>query len=151
VVEKDRRNHAGPSGKLTTKEKLGAHMPKKVILVTKVSAVGPYSQAVEAGGFLFCSGQIPLDPQTGTIVGGDIGNATRQAMANLETVLGEAGLAMKDVVKTTIYLIDLNDFPIVNEIYGTCFDGQYPARATVQVAGLPKGALIEIDAVAVRP
>lgn len=126
-------------------------MPKKVIPVTKVSAVGPYSQAVEAGGFVFCSGQIPLDPQTGVIVGGDIGNATRQVMVNLETVLGEAGLAMKDVIKTTIYLVNLDDFPVVNEIYGTYFDGAFPARATVQVAALPKGALIEIDAIAVRP
>jgi 2-iminobutanoate/2-iminopropanoate deaminase len=126
-------------------------MPKKVIPVTKVPAVGPYSQVVEAGGFVFCSGQIPLDPQTGVVVGEDIGKATRQVMANLAAVLGEAGLTMKDVVKTTIYLVNLDDFPIVNEIYGSCFDGQYPARATVKVAGLPKGALIEIDAIAVRP
>ena len=106
-------------------------MPKKVIPVTKVPAVGPYSQAVEAGGFVFCSGQIPLDPGTGVVVGGEIGKATRQVMANLAAVLGEAGLTMKDVVKTTIYLVNLDDFPIVNEIYRSCFDGQYPARATV--------------------
>jgi len=126
-------------------------MPKKVIPVTKVPTVGPYSQAIEAGGLVFCSGQIPLDPQSGTIVGGDIGNATRQVMANLAAVLGEAGLTMKDVIKTTIYLVNLDDFPVVNEIYGTYFDGAFPARATVQVAALPKGALIEIDAIAVRP
>jgi 2-iminobutanoate/2-iminopropanoate deaminase len=126
-------------------------MPKKVIPVNKIPAVGPYSQAVEAGGFVFCSGQIPLDPQTGAIIEGDIGNATRQVMDNLGAVLEEAGLTMKDVVKTTIYLKNLDDFPVVNEIYGSYFDGQYPARATVQVAGLPKGALIEIDAVALRP
>ena len=119
--------------------------------VNKVPAVGPYSQAVEAGGFVFCSGQIPLDPQTGSLAGPDIGKATRQVMANLAAVLGEAGLAMKDVVKTTIYLVNLDDFAVVNEIYGSFFDGEYPARATVQVAGLPRGAHIEIDAVAVRP
>lgn len=126
-------------------------MSKNVIPITKVPAVGPYSQAVEAGGFVFCSGQIPLEPRTGVVVGGDIRAATRQVMANLETVLGEAGLSIKDVVKTTIYLVNLDDFPAVNEIYGTYFDGAFPARATVQVAGLPKGAMIEIDAVAVRP
>ena len=126
-------------------------MPKKVIPVTKVPAVGPYSQAVEAGGFVFCSGQIPLDPQTGVVVEGDIGNATRQVMANLALVLEEAGLTMKDVVKPTIYLVHLEEFPIVNEIYGTYFDEKYPARSTVQVAGLPRGALIEIEAVALRP
>lgn len=126
-------------------------MSKNVIPIAKVPAVGPYSQAVEAGGFVFCSGQIPLEPRTGVVVGGDIRAATRQVMANLETVLGEAGLSIKDVVKTTIYLVNLDDFPAVNEIYGTYFDGAFPARATVQVAGLPKGAMIEIDAVAVRP
>jgi 2-iminobutanoate/2-iminopropanoate deaminase len=126
-------------------------MSKRAMSVNKVPAVGPYSQAVEAGGFVFCSGQIPLDPQTGSLAGPDIGKATRQVMANLAAVLGEAGLAMKDVVKTTIYLVNLDDFAVVNEIYGSFFDGEYPARATVQVAGLPRGAHIEIDAVAVRP
>jgi 2-iminobutanoate/2-iminopropanoate deaminase len=126
-------------------------MSKKVIAVNRIPTAGPYSAAVEAGGFVFCSGQIPIDPQTGGMVGPDIGKATRQVMDNLAVVLGEAGLTMKDVVKTTIYLINLDDFPAVNEIYGSFFDGGYPARATVQVAGLPKGALIEIDAIAVRP
>jgi 2-iminobutanoate/2-iminopropanoate deaminase len=126
-------------------------MAKIVISVNNVPAVGPYSQAVEAGGFIFCSGQIPLDPQTGSLVGPDIGKATRQVMINLAAVLGGAGLTMKDVVKTTIYLVNLADFAVVNEIYGSFFDGEYPARATVQVAGLPKGAQIEIDALAVRP
>lgn len=126
-------------------------MSKKIIAGSKIPTVGPYSPAVEAGGFVFCSGQIPIDPRTGGVVGPDIGKATRQVMDNLAMVLGAAGLTMKDVVKTTIYLINLDDFPAVNEIYGSFFDGSYPARATVQVAGLPKGALIEIDAVAVRP
>ena len=126
-------------------------MSKKVIAVNKVPAVGPYSQVVEAAGFFFCSGQIPIDPKTGSLIGTGIGNETRQVMDNLAAILGEAGLAMKDVVKTTIYLVNLDDFPVVNEVYGSFFDGGYPARATVQVAGLPMGAQIEMDAVAVRP
>lgn len=126
-------------------------MSKKVIAVKQVSAVGPYSQAVEAGEFVFCSGQIPIDPQTGLLVGADIEQATRRVMDNLVLVLAEAGLALKDVVKTTVYLLDLQDFPVVNEIYATYFDTAFPARATIQVAGLPKGAMIGIEAVAVRP
>lgn len=126
-------------------------MSKKVIAVKQVPAVGPYSQAVEAGGFVFCSGQIPIDPQTGLLVVSDIEQATRRVLDNLVLVLAEAGLSLKDVVKTTIYLLDLQDFPVVNAIYATYFDTAFPARATIQVAGLPKGAMIEIEAVAVRP
>ena len=126
-------------------------MPKDVIAVKQVPAVGPYSQAVEAGGFVFCSGQIPIDPRTGLLVDSDIGQATRRVLDNLMLVLAEAGLSLKDVVKTTIFLADLGDFPMVNDVYASYFKAPFPARATVQVAALPKGAMIEIDAIAVRP
>jgi len=126
-------------------------MTKRVIGVKDIPAAGPYSQAVEAGGFVFCSGQIPIDPRTGCLVESGRWEATRQVMNNLAAVLGEAGLSLQDVVKTTIYLVNLDDFAVVNEIYGSFFDGAFPARSTVQVAALPKGAPIELDAVAVRP
>jgi len=126
-------------------------MSKEVIAGKQVPAVGPYSQAVEAGGFVFCSGQIPIDPETGLLVDSNIGQATRRVLDNLHLVLAEAGLSLKDVVKTTIFLADLGDFPIVNDVYASYFEAPFPARATVQVAALPKGAMIEIDAIAVRP
>jgi len=126
-------------------------MSKEVIAGKQIPAVGPYSQAVEAGGFVFCSGQIPIDPQTGLLVDSDIGQATRRVLDNLMLVLTESGLLLKDVVKTTIFLADLGDFPIVNDIYASYFEAPFPARATVQVAALPKGAMIEIEAIAVRP
>jgi 2-iminobutanoate/2-iminopropanoate deaminase len=112
-------------------------------------AIGPYSQAVAAGDFVFLSGQIPLDPATGEIVQGDVAAQTKRVMQNLGAVLQAAGLAFQDVVKCTIYLADLADFAAVNEAYGRYFPKDPPARATVQVAALPKGARIEIGAVAV--
>jgi 2-iminobutanoate/2-iminopropanoate deaminase len=111
-------------------------------------AIGPYSQAIRAGQLLFLSGQIPLDPATGQLVGGDIAAQTRRVMDNLGAVLNEAGLSCADIVRTTIFLADLNDFAAVNEVYGTYFTPPAPARATVQVAQLPKGARVEIDAIA---
>jgi len=111
-------------------------------------AIGPYSQAVRAGGWLFCSGQIPLDPVSGELVSGGISEQTEQVMANLREVLKAAGLGFDQVVKTTIYLADLADFAVVNGIYGRFFPDCPPARATVQVAALPKGARVEIDAIA---
>ena len=112
-------------------------------------AIGPYSQAVAASGLLFCSGQIPLDPKTGEMVGaGDVRAQATQVMRNLDGVLRAAGTSFARVVKTTIYLTDLGDFGAVNEIYGGFFSNDPPARATVQVAGLPKGAMVEIDAIA---
>ena len=112
-------------------------------------AIGPYSQAVVAGGLVFCSGQIALDPASGEMVGaGDVHAQARQVMRNLGAVLEAAGATFADVVKTTIYLADLSDFGAVNEVYGAFFTADPPARATVEVAGLPKGALVEIDAIA---
>jgi 2-iminobutanoate/2-iminopropanoate deaminase len=111
-------------------------------------AIGPYSQAVRAGQLLFLSGQVPLDPATGQIVAGDIETQTRRVFDNLAAVLKAGGRSFSDVVRTTVYLADMNDFTAVNDVYGTYFSAPYPARATVQVARLPKDARIEIDLIA---
>jgi 2-iminobutanoate/2-iminopropanoate deaminase len=110
--------------------------------------IGPYSQAVRTGDLLFLSGQIPLDPATGQMVDGDIAVQTRRVMDNLAAVLASAGLSFANVVRTTIYLVDLSDFARVNEVYGSYLTEPFPARATVQVARLPRDARVEIDAVA---
>ncbi len=127
-------------------------MSRQIISSTGApKAIGPYSQAVAApaGRLLFCSGQIPLDPQTGEMVGaGDVRAQTERVLQNLGAVLTAGGASFASVVKTTIYLTDLQDFGAVNEVYARFFTDDPPARATVQVAGLPKGALVEIDAVA---
>lgn len=112
------------------------------------AAIGPYSQGIRSGGFLFCSGQIPLDPATGKMVAGGIEAQTERVMRNLAAVLEAGGASLRSVVKTTVYLVDLADFPAMNGVYGTFFPEEPPARATVQVAKLPVGALVEIDAVA---
>jgi len=112
------------------------------------AAIGPYSQGVVANGLLFTAGQIALDPVTGVLVSGDIVAQTERVMANLSAVLAAAGSTWSNVIKTTIYLHDMSDFPAVNEIYGRRIASARPARSTVQVAALPRGALIEIDAVA---
>ncbi len=111
-------------------------------------AIGPYSQAIKTGQLLFLSGQVPLDPATGQIVQGDIPAQTRRVMENLGAVLKAGGLSFANVVRTTIFLADMDDFGKVNEVYGSYFSAPYPARATVQVARLPKDARVEIDAVA---
>ena len=111
-------------------------------------AIGPYSQAVRAGQLLFVSGQVPLDPATGQIVSGDIAAQTRRVFDNLGAVLKAGGRSFADVVRTTVFLADMNDFAAVNEVYGTYFSEPYPARATVQVARLPKDARVEIDVIA---
>ena len=111
-------------------------------------AIGPYSQAVKCGGFLFCSGQIPLDPETGKPVEGDIGEQTRRALRNLEAVLAEGGATFGSVGKTTVYMTDLAEFPAMNEVYRSFFPEDPPARATVQVSKLPAGARVEIEAIA---
>ncbi len=113
-------------------------------------AIGPYSQAVEANGMLFISGQIPVDPQTGQIVQGGIEAQTRQVLNNIKAILEAAGYGLNNVVKTTVYLKDLNDFAKMNQVYATFFDSQPPARAAFQVARLPLDVLIEIEAIAIK-
>jgi 2-iminobutanoate/2-iminopropanoate deaminase len=114
------------------------------------AAIGPYSQAVEANGLVFLSGQIPLDPATGQMVTGDVTAQTEQVMKNLEAVLSAAGCTFAHVVRSTVYVTDLGDFAAVNEVYGRRFSDAPPARATVQVAALPRGAKVEIDMIAAR-
>ena len=114
------------------------------------AAIGPYSQAVEQRGMIFCAAQIGLDPASGTLVEGGIEIETRRALQNLGEVLAAAGVDYVDVVKTTIFMIDLGEFEIVNRIYGEHFGPPYPARSTVQVAALPRKARIEIDAIAMK-
>ena len=113
------------------------------------AAIGPYSQGIVAGNFLFTAGQIALDPATGQIVQGDVTAQTERVLTNLTAVLESAGASWADVVKTTVYLQDMADFPRVNEVYGRMIGDARPARSTVQVSGLPRGVLVEIDAVAV--
>jgi 2-iminobutanoate/2-iminopropanoate deaminase len=125
-------------------------MPLKKISTNKApSAIGPYSQGIVANGFLFTAGQIPLDPVLGKIVEGGIVQQTEQVMRNLQEVLRAAGASWVDVVKTTVYLHDLAHFPTVNEVYGKWLGDARPARSTVQVPALPRGAMVEIDAIAV--
>jgi 2-iminobutanoate/2-iminopropanoate deaminase len=124
-------------------------MAKEIIATAKApQAIGPYSQGVKAGGFIFFSGQIPLDSETGLMKDGDIREQTEQVMENIAALLDEAGLGFDDVVKSTIYMTDLSDYAAVNEIYGRRFPTDPPARATVEVKSLPKGAAIEIDVIA---
>lgn len=110
--------------------------------------IGPYSQGIRAGKFLFLSGQIPIDPATGELIPVCIKEQTKQVLENIKSVLESTGASLNDVVKTTIFLQSLKDFPLVNEVYATMFPNTPPARSTVEVAGLPKGALIEIEAIA---
>lgn len=114
------------------------------------AAIGPYSQAVADGALLFCSGQIAIDPATGKLVGGDAAAQARRALGNLKAVLDAGGAGLDTVLKTTVYLKDLRDFPAVNAVYAEAFGTHRPARATVQVAALPMDALVEIDAIARR-
>lgn len=127
-------------------------MAKRIISTDGApKAIGPYSQAVDLGDLVFLSGQIPLDPASGQIVGaGDVRAQTDRVMKNLEGVLHAAGMSMSHVVRTTVFLIDLAEFPMMNEVYATYFAVDPPARSTVQVAALPRGARVEIDAVAHR-
>ncbi|HEX8255360.1 MAG TPA: RidA family protein [Chthoniobacterales bacterium] len=123
---------------------------KQIISTTEApAAVGPYSQAVRVGQFVFTAGQIPLDPKTGQIVSQDIAEQTRRVLDNLTAVLKADNLTFGHIVKTTIFLMDMNDFQAVNEIYASYFNAQPPARSTVQVSGLPKGARVEIECIAV--
>ena len=112
-------------------------------------AIGPYSQAMKANGMLFCSGQIPIDPATGEFVEGGVAEQTEQVFKNLIAVLEAGGSSLEDVVKTTVFLADMNDFAAMNEIYGRYFDSNKPARTTVQAARLPRDARVEIECIAV--
>ena len=124
-------------------------MPTKYVSSTEApQPIGPYSQGVISGGLLFCSGQIALDPETGELVQGDVAAQTERVLLNLIAVLREAKMGPENVVKATVYLADMADFPKMNEVYGKRFPAPYPARATVQVSALPKGAAVEIEAVA---
>lgn len=127
-------------------------MPLKTVKTDQApAAIGPYSQAIVAGGFLFAAGQIPIDPASGQVVSGDVKAQTERVLANLAAVLASAGCSWRHVVKTTVFLRDLNDFPVMNEIYGRVLGDARPARSTVQVAGLPRGVAVEIDAIAEIP
>lgn len=114
------------------------------------AAIGPYSQAIEANGTIYVSGQLPIDPSTGEFAEGDIKAKARQSLANIKHILAEAGLSMQNVAKVTVLLNDISDFAAVNEVYAEFFQAPYPARSAFAVAALPKGAPIEIEAIAVR-
>jgi len=124
---------------------------KKIITSKNApAAIGPYSQAVETNGFLFISGQLPIDPQTGQFPSGGIKEQTQQSFVNIKAILAEAGLTTNNIVKTTVLLADINDFAAMNEIYTTQFVDTYPARSAFAVKDLPKGALVEIEVIAAR-
>lgn len=126
-------------------------MAKKIIFSDKApAALGPYSHAVEANGTLFVSGQVPLVPETGEIAEGGIKGQTKQSLANIDAILKEAGYTKYDVVRAGIFVADMNDFPVVNEVYGEYFESHKPARATVEVARLPKDVGVEIDVIAIK-
>ena len=114
------------------------------------AAIGPYSQAIEVNGMVFASGQIPLDPSTGNVVEGGIKEQTRQALTNAKAIMEAAGLSLANVVKTTVFMADMNDFAAINEVYATFFSEPYPARSAVAVKALPKGVLVEVECIAAR-
>ncbi len=114
------------------------------------AAIGPYSQGIEGNGAIYVSGQLPIDPKTGAFAGDDIKSQTKQSLENVKAILAEAGLTLDDVVKTTVLLEDIADFGAMNEVYSTYFTGICPARSAFQVVALPKGAKVEIEAVAVK-
>lgn len=114
------------------------------------AAIGPYSQAIEVNGFVYTSGQLPIDPATGEFAGSDIKSQAEQSLKNVKAILEEAELSMKNVVKTTVFLADMTDFAAMNEVYSSYFSEPYPARSAVAVKTLPKGALVEIECVATK-
>lgn len=125
-------------------------MKKQISTANAPAAIGPYSQAIEAGGMVFVSGQLPVDPATGNFAEGGIKELTRQSLTNMKNILAEAGLTMDDVVKTTVFLADMGDFAAMNEVYASFFEGVAPARSAVAVKTLPKNALVEIECIAVK-
>ena len=124
----------------------------KQIIATSAApaAIGPYSQGVDGGSVVITSGQLPIDPATGAFAASDIAGQTRQSLKNVQAVLAQAGLGMENIIKTTVFLKDMNDFAAMNEVYAALFPSQPPARSAVEVARLPKDALVEIEAIAVR-
>ncbi len=127
-------------------------MPTRIVIQTDQApkAIGPYSVAIQTDGMVFCSGQVGIDPKLGEIVSGGLEAETRQALTNLKNVLEAAGSSLAHVVKTTVFLRDMGDFPAMNAIYAEYFSENPPARSTVAVAGLPKGAMVEVEAIALR-
>ena len=124
------------------------NMKKVISTINAPAAIGPYSQAIRVGNLVYTSGQIPIDPATGNFVEGGIKEQTRQSLTNVKAILEEAGLSMADVVKTTVFMADMNDFADMNSVYAEFFAEAYPARSAVAVKTLPKGALVEIEVVA---
>ena len=124
---------------------------KKIIATTAApAAIGPYSQGIDGGSVVITSGQLPVDPATGAFAEGGITGQTRQSLLNVQAVLASAGLTMENIIKTTVFLKDMNDFAAMNEVYAAFFPGEPPARSAVEVARLPKDAMVEIEAIAVR-
>ncbi len=125
-------------------------MNKPVSTEKAPAAIGPYSQGIKAGNLLYVSGQIPIDPVTGSFAGNDIKSQTRQSLTNVKSIVEEAGLGMGDIIKISVFLKDMNSFADMNEVYAEFFEEPYPARAAVEVARLPKDALVEIEAIAYK-
>lgn len=123
---------------------------KQISTQNAPAAIGPYSQAIEVNGFVYASGQLPIDPATGAFPEGGVKEQTRQSILNVKAILEEAGLALSNVVKTTVYLADMGDFAAMNEVYSQFFAQPFPARSAIAVKALPKGALVEVEVVAAR-
>lgn len=123
---------------------------KPIVTSAAPAAIGPYSQAIEVNGFVYASGQLPIDPATGAFPEGGVQEQTRQSLLNVKAILEESGLTLANVVKTTVYLADMGDFAAMNEIYSQSFSQPFPARSAVAVKALPKGALVEVEVIAVR-
>lgn len=123
---------------------------KPIVTSATPAAIGPYSQAIEVNGFVYASGQLPIDPATGAFPEGGVQEQTRQSLLNVKAILEEAGLTLANVVKTTVYLADMGDFAAMNEIYSQFFSQPFPARSAVAVRALPKGALVEVEVIAAR-
>jgi 2-iminobutanoate/2-iminopropanoate deaminase len=123
---------------------------KQITTSAAPSAIGPYSQAIEANGFIYASGQLPIDPSTGVFADGGVRGQTRQSLKNAQAILREAGTDLANVVKTTVFLADMSDFAAMNEVYAEFFKAPFPARSAIAVKMLPKGALVEIECVAVK-